>query len=373
KKKKKKKKLYMFLETPIAKVQSILTERETHHKKEVSQSNNNDLLVEPAEETESSKVSRSNDSFEEDDKVEAESQTRTETQTQTQSQSDSQSLSPKQSKKKHNKKQGGKAKAKKKKQVKKIDAIAEMKRGTAMLKYGRHGFPHFRRFQLSNDLSKLLWFSHKKNIGETSIVIADMKHILEGQQTEVFKQCTQASLEKASFSIVYGTKMKTLDLVAKSHEEAKLWVKGLRGLIKANQIGKLGKVVQILVNVDYVDITKPNYRAEEFSLSFFFFAVFKIVLTDKTYRNKLRGVGFEDKALLQTVEFTLSETKKSFKIVQELMRNTEIQKHQEFLSSQQLVSELEQRFDDIGYSLANQTLDLLELQRDVCLLTIYLF
>ncbi|ETO16767.1 hypothetical protein RFI_20569, partial [Reticulomyxa filosa] len=89
--------------------------------------------------------------------------------------------------------------------------------------------------KLSDDMTRLIWYSRKKNVGETSIAIADIKEILEGQQTEVFKQCTQNSLEKASFSIVYGSKMKTLDLVAKSYEEAKLWTKGLRGLMKAHQ------------------------------------------------------------------------------------------------------------------------------------------
>merc|ERR1712154_166315 len=123
----------------------------------------------------------------------------------------------------------------------KIDAVKEMKRGAAMLKYGRRGFPHFRRFQVSHDLTKLLWYSRKKNLNETHVCVKDMKDILVGQQTEVFKQCTQKTLEKASFSIIYGSKLKSLDVVAKSAEEAQLWIKGLKGLIKANQQGKLHK------------------------------------------------------------------------------------------------------------------------------------
>merc|ERR1711933_197890 len=148
----------------------------------------------------------------------------------------------------------------KRKKRSKIDAIVEMKRGAAMLKYGRRGFPHFRRFQGSHDLSKLLWYSRKKSLNETHVAVVDMKDILSGQQTEVFKQCTQKTLEKASFSIIYGTKLKSLDVVAKSAEEAQLWIKGLKGLIKANQQGKLHKVVQILVDVDFKDISKTKYR-----------------------------------------------------------------------------------------------------------------
>jgi len=230
------------------------------------------------------------------------------------------------------------------------DAVAEMKRGTAMLKYGRRGFPHFRRFQLSDDMTRLVWYSRKKNVGETSVTIADMKEVLEGQQTEIFKQCTQSSLEKASFSIIYGNKMKTLDLVAKSHEEAKLWAKGLRGLIKANQQGKLHKVAQILVNVDYTDITKPNYHNEE--------------------DDQIPITGYNNTELLNIVEVTLEQTKKLYKMIQELMRNPEIQKNKEFNAIKELVSELEQRIDNTDFALAHKTMALQSLKRDIWVLKV---
>jgi len=225
-----------------------------------------------------------------------------------------------------------------------------MKRGTAMLKYGRRGFPHFRRFQLSEDLTRLIWYSSKKNVEETSIGIAEIKEVLEGQKTEVFKQCTQPSLEKASFSIVYGTKTKTLDLVAKSYEEAKLWTKGLRGLMKANQQGKLHKVAQILVNVDYTDITKPNYRTEP----------------DKSSP----GVGYDNSELLHAVETAFEQSKKTFKAIQELMRTSEMQQNVEFGAMQQLVSELEQRFDNLNFALTHRTVALQSLKRDIWVLKV---
>jgi len=231
------------------------------------------------------------------------------------------------------------------------DAVAEMKRGTAMLKYGRQGFPHFRRFQLSDDLTRLVWYSRKKNVEETSIAIADIKDVLDGQQTEVFKQCTQVSLEKASFSIVYGSKTKTLDLVAKSYEEAKLWTKGLRGLMKANQQGKLHKVAQILVNVDYTDITKPNYRSEEDA--------------------QAPVTGYDNVELVQIVESTLEQSKKTYKTIQELMHNPEIQKNKEYDAIQQLVSELEQRLEDTDFALIHKTMALQSLKRDIWVLKVY--
>jgi len=158
------------------------------------------------------------------------------------------------------------------------------------------------------------------------------------------------SLEKASFSIVYGTKTKTLDLVAKSYEEAKLWTKGLRGLMKANQQGKLHKVAQILVNVDYTDITKPNYRTEP----------------DKSSP----GVGYDNSELLHAVETAFEQSKKTFKAIQELMRTSEMQQNVEFGAMQQLVSELEQRFDNLNFALTHRTVALQSLKRDIWVLKV---
>lgn len=125
----------------------------------------------------------------------------------------------------------------------------------------------------------------------------DIKDVLEGQQTEVFKQCTQRTLKKASFSIIYGAKLKTLDVVAKSQEEAQLWTKGLKGLMKANKVGKLHKVVQILVDVPYVDITKPKGKEPT---------------RDPNSKQQFSA------ELIQTIEHTLRESKKTFEVILKL-------------------------------------------------------
>ncbi|ETO17619.1 hypothetical protein RFI_19700 [Reticulomyxa filosa] len=216
------------------------------------------------------------------------------------------------------------------------------------------------RFQLSDDMTRLIWYSRKKNVEETSVAIAEIKEVLEGQQTEVFKQCTQTSLEKASFSIVYGNKMKTLDLVAKSYEEAKLWTKGLRGLIKAHQQGKLHKVAQILVNVDYTDITKPNYRGDKLT------TYLQQLLWCKCANSKQTpAVGYDNVELLRAVETALDQSKKTFKAIQDLMHSPEIQKSPEYEAIRGLISELEQRFDDLNYALTHKTLALQSIKRDV--------
>merc|ERR1711933_309866 len=242
----------------------------------------------------------------------------------------------------------------KKKKRSNLAAIVEMKRGAAMLKYGRRGFPHFRRFQGSHDLSKLLWYSRKKNLGETHVAVKDMKDILSGQQTEVFKQCTQKTLEKASFSIIYGTKLKSLDVVAKSAEEAELWIKGLKGLIKANQQGKLRKVQKILVDVDFKDISKTKYRT----------------CTDDE-RRKYEVQHKNRPELVHTIANTLMQSNKMFSALTKISsENANVQNSNEYENIQTLSSEIEQRLEEIEYGLDNKTADLSDLKRDVWVLKV---
>eukprot|EP01083_Nonionella_stella_P215166 774648_1 len=241
----------------------------------------------------------------------------------------------------------------KKKKRPKIDAIDIMKRGAAMLKYGRRGFPHFRRFQISHDLTKLLWYSRKKSLNETHVSIKEMKDILDGQQTEVFKQCTQKTLEKASFSIIYGSKLKSLDVVAKSAEEAALWIKGLKGLIKANQQGKLHKVVQILVDVDFKDISKTKYRQ----------------CTDDERRKY--DIQHKNRAeLVHTVATTLQQSRKIFQSLTKLSTGNNVMNSNEYNNIQTLTSELEERLEEIEFGLHNKTADLTDLKRDVWVLKV---
>jgi len=235
----------------------------------------------------------------------------------------------------------------------KIDAIVEMKRGAAMLKYGRRGFPHFRRFQISHDLTKLLWYSRKKTLNDTHVSIKEMKDILEGQQTEVFKQCTQKTLEKASFSIIYGSKLKSLDVVAKSAEEAELWIKGLKGLIKANQQGKLHKVVQILVDVDFKDISKTKYRT----------------CTDDE-RRKYEVQHKNRPELVHTIDTTLQQSRKIFQSLVKISSTNNVQNSNEYVNVQTLTSEIEERLEEIEYGLQNKTADLTDLKRDVWVLKV---
>ncbi|XP_031563851.1 ultraviolet-B receptor UVR8-like isoform X2 [Actinia tenebrosa] len=113
-----------------------------------------------------------------------------------------------------------------------IQAIREMNKGVTMLKAGRRGSPHFRKFKLSEDLTYLQWESRRK--GKESVVyISQMIELIKGQKTKVFESCQIPQYECLSFSVVYkisNGSTKTLDIVCKSKVEFEAWTTGLQAL-----------------------------------------------------------------------------------------------------------------------------------------------
>jgi hypothetical protein len=116
----------------------------------------------------------------------------------------------------------------------KVDVLSFMKKGTPFLKYGQHGYPHFRQFQLSSDNTRLQWFSQSKSLKNTTISICDMDEIRIGQTTPTFAKHRAPELSKSSFSVLYNHG-KTLDVIAKDPNEFKLWTEGLRQLIEISK------------------------------------------------------------------------------------------------------------------------------------------
>ena len=113
-----------------------------------------------------------------------------------------------------------------------LDVLEFMHRGTAFLKYGKHGYPHFRFFQLSDDNQRLVWFSKSKKMKATQIELSNVTNIVMGQTTANFKRHRAPELVKSSFSIIYDNGKKTLDLISKDPNEYKIWVDGLKSLVE---------------------------------------------------------------------------------------------------------------------------------------------
>merc|ERR1719242_29955 len=108
------------------------------------------------------------------------------------------------------------------------DALIEMHKGTALMKYGSRGSPKFRMFQLSRDNSTLTWFSDRKKLSDTKIAIEDMTEVL----TELKHDSRDdPELIQTSFAVVYSGGQK-LRLTAKNVTEAYLWTEGLKQLIR---------------------------------------------------------------------------------------------------------------------------------------------
>merc|ERR1712217_147672 len=148
---------------------------------------------------------------------------------------------------------------------KESNALDELHRGAALLKYPRRsGFPHFKHIQLSVDNLRIEWFSKRKKPDQTCIWIKDIREVVRGQETEVFKKFHQKTLEKSSFSIVYGPSYRTLDVAAKSIDECEMWVKCILKLVDVYKAKKresdLTAMKELFVGILFKDRNRPMSR-----------------------------------------------------------------------------------------------------------------
>ncbi|XP_065839142.1 uncharacterized protein [Oscarella lobularis] len=110
--------------------------------------------------------------------------------------------------------------------------VYEMVKGATLLKAGRTGKPHFRRFQLSNDLSRVTWDSAKHK--DAGVLISQMTEIVHGQKTKVFESSPVPEYEPFSFSVLYHkfSANRSLDVVCKDKREYDIWTRGLEALMR---------------------------------------------------------------------------------------------------------------------------------------------
>ncbi|XP_061358589.1 PH, RCC1 and FYVE domains-containing protein 1 [Gastrolobium bilobum] len=105
-------------------------------------------------------------------------------------------------------------------------AIASLKKGSYLLKYGRRGKPKFCPFRLSNDESLLVWYSGKE---EKKVKLSTVSRIIPGQRTATFQRYPRPEKEYQSFSLIYNDR--SLDLICKDKDEAEIWFAGLKALV----------------------------------------------------------------------------------------------------------------------------------------------
>ena len=122
----------------------------------------------------------------------------------------------------------------KQKEMETVDAMEFMKKGSAMLKYGRFGSPHFRHFELSHDGQHLMWYSNTKKLDKSRIDLKTVNKLQKGQLTATFKKHLRPRLAPCSFSLIYRERpktSKTLDVIAKNRSAYLLWTQGLQEII----------------------------------------------------------------------------------------------------------------------------------------------
>merc|ERR1712176_356973 len=218
------------------------------------------------------------------------------------------------------------------------NVLPELHRGTALLKYGRRGYPHFRQFNLTADNEHIRWFSTKKKLQKSSINVGDIDEILTGQHTKEFRRIAWTTLTPASFSIIYNNKKKSLNLVAKSVDEMKMWVDALRRLRDMKRKGEnLSKMEKLEVEVDFRDRNRPQSRNHSGNFL-------------RSHETKDREV---DPALQKKLIDDIANLRKQFLEISREANNPIVQSTKEYTSIEQILSELEERVEELDHEVRN--------------------
>jgi hypothetical protein len=119
-------------------------------------------------------------------------------------------------------------------------AIERMRKGSNLLKHTKHGLPHLRQFQLSEDHERLVWYTSSKMKDESVVNLRKVAQITTGQTTPTFMSYRLERLEHLSFSLVEEDGQ-TLDITCKDHFEFDHWVCGLKALVTLHRGELLSK------------------------------------------------------------------------------------------------------------------------------------
>ncbi|CAK9187802.1 unnamed protein product [Ilex paraguariensis] len=111
-------------------------------------------------------------------------------------------------------------------------ALIALKKGTQLIKYSRKGKPKFCPFRVSPDETTLIWYS---NGAERNLKLSSVSRIIPGQRTPVFRRYLRPEKEYLSFSLLYNSGERSLDLICKDNIEAEVWLSGLKALIPTGQ------------------------------------------------------------------------------------------------------------------------------------------
>ena len=138
-----------------------------------------------------------------------------------------------------------------------LKAIELMKQGSNLLKHTRSGMPHIRLFQLTNDMSQLIWFTARKSHKETRILFSDVTDLKIGQTTPSFQRYPLPLLTHLSFSLL--TDRRSLDLTCKDEKELDMWVAGCKALFYHSRGFFISKQVLMSHSKRFMDFLRQNH------------------------------------------------------------------------------------------------------------------
>eukprot|EP00742_Colponemidia_sp_Colp-10_P007340 GILJ01007899.1.p1 GENE.GILJ01007899.1~~GILJ01007899.1.p1 ORF type:complete len:946 (+),score=206.27 GILJ01007899.1:50-2887(+) len=119
------------------------------------------------------------------------------------------------------------------------EALMAVRKGAALIKFGRKGWPHKRTFQISADESSLMWRSPRKKANASVVLFDNVLRIQGLQTTATFQRHARRALEHLSLSIIYlkDGQDRTLDVIFMNDKQYKLWVTALIHFMRQHQHG----------------------------------------------------------------------------------------------------------------------------------------
>ncbi|XP_071203202.1 1-phosphatidylinositol 4,5-bisphosphate phosphodiesterase eta-2-like isoform X2 [Salvelinus alpinus] len=109
--------------------------------------------------------------------------------------------------------------------------MSSMQTGTQMVKLRGGSKGLVRYFYLDQHKSCIRWRPSRKN-EKAKISIDSIREVCEGKQSEIFQRYSEGSFDpNRCFSLYYGERLESLDLVSSTGEEARTWITGLKYLV----------------------------------------------------------------------------------------------------------------------------------------------
>ncbi|KAF7141200.1 hypothetical protein RHSIM_Rhsim06G0090700 [Rhododendron simsii] len=108
-------------------------------------------------------------------------------------------------------------------------------KGLYILRSGWWGTVKLQLWQRFEDESSLIWISSS---GERSLKLASVSRIIPGQRTAVFQRYLRPEKDYLSFSLIYNSGKRSLDLICKDKVETEVWIAGLKALVPSGQGGR---------------------------------------------------------------------------------------------------------------------------------------